>query len=164
MAERRLTGISKIEIGDIAVDGGVSTSFAVLGNTYKDTATLEQAEGEVIEHEVEEAEDPVVIVPTKGRTTIQFSIIDFTPATLVKVLGGAVTGVAPAEKWEAPDVASIIEKSVKITPKSGVPITMPRVSLRARVTYPLTRAGIAQVVITGTVLQPDKVGTKSIII
>ncbi len=164
MAETYITGISKIEISDIAVDGGVGTTFGSVGQVYKDTAKLEQAEGEEIEHEVEEVDDPVVIVATKGRTTLEFAVIDFTPANLVKVLGGAVTGVAPDEKWEAPDTASTIEKSVKITPSSGKPITFPRVSLRARIMYTLGKAGIAQVMIKGTVLQPTKTGTKSIAI
>ncbi len=162
MAETYITGISKIEISDIAVDGGVGTSFAGVGQVYKDTAKLEQAEGEDVEHIVEEVDDPVVIVTSKGRTTLEFAVIDYTPANLVKVLGGAVTGTAPNEKWESPDSSSILEKSVKITPKAGKPITFPRVSLRARIMYTLGKAGIAQVMIKGTVLQPTKTGTKSI--
>lgn len=164
MAENYLTGIAKIEIGDIAVDGGPATSWSTVGNIYKDTARMEQADGETVEHEVEEIDDPVVMVPQKGRTTIEWGVIDYTPANLVKVLGGAVTGTAPNEKWESPDAAIINEKSVKITPKSGKPITLPRVSLRARINYALSRSGIAQVMISGTVLQPTKAGVKSVIV
>jgi hypothetical protein len=163
MAETYLTGIAKIEIGEIAVDGGAATSFESVGQIYKDTARMEQAEGESFEHEVEDVDDPVVIVPTKGRSTVEWAVIDFTPANLVKILGGAVTGTAPNDKWEAPDTAVIIEKSVKITPKSGKPVTLPRVSLRARINYALSKSGIGQVIISGTVLQPTKTGVKSII-
>ncbi|MFA5450596.1 MAG: hypothetical protein WC231_01170 [Dehalococcoidales bacterium] len=162
MAEKYLTGLSKIQIGDIAVDGDVSANFTDLGKVYKDTAKLEQAEGEEIEHEVEDVDDPVISITTKGRTTVEWAIIDFDPDTLVKVLGGTSTGTAPNKKWEAPDSASLLEKSVKITPKVGSPIILPRVSLRARIDYQLTRAGIAQVIITGKVLQPTKTGVKSI--
>lgn len=163
MSETYLTGIAKIEIGDIAVDGGPATAFATVGMIYRDTARMEQAEGEVFEHEVEDVDDPVVMVPTKGRTTIEWVVVDFTPSNLVKVLGGAVTGTAPNEKWEGPDTAVVIEKSVKLTPKTGKAITLPRVSLRARINYALSKSGIAQVIITGTVLQPAKTGVKSII-
>jgi hypothetical protein len=164
MAENYLTGIAKIEIGEIAADGGPATVFETVGQIYKDTARMEQAEGDVVEHQVEESDDPVVMVPSKGKTTLEWGVIDFTPANLVKILGGAVTGTAPNEKWEAPDTAVTIEKSVKITPKTGKPITMPRVSLRSRINYALSKSGIAQVIIAGTVLQPTKTGIKPIIV
>lgn len=162
MAETYLTGLSKIEIGDIAADGDVSAAFATVGQVYRDTAKIDQAEGEEFEHEVEEVDDPVVVVAKKGKTTIEWSVIDFTPANLVKVLGGAVTGTAPNEKWNSGDTAVILEKSVKITPKSGKPITYPRVSLTARMSYTLGKSGIAQVLIKGKILQPTKSGVKSV--
>jgi hypothetical protein len=162
MAEKYLTGLAKIEIGDIAVDGDVAASFASIGQIYKDTAKYEQADGENIEHEVEDVEDPVIVVPTKGRTTLEFAVIDFDPDNLVKILGGTATGTAPDKVWEAPVSASIVEKSVKITPKAGKPITIARMSLRARVSYTLTKSGIAQVIVSGTVLQPTKAGVKPI--
>lgn len=162
MAEKYLTGLSKIEIGSIAVDGDVSANFESVGQIYKETAKIEQAEGEAIEHEVEDVEDPVILIPSKGRTTFEFAIINFDPDNLVKILGGTATGTAPNKKWEAPDSASILEKSVKITPKSGSPIVIPRASLRSRITYTLSKSGIAQVIVSGTVLQPTKEGVKSI--
>lgn len=164
MAEKRALGVASIHIGDMAVDGDVSAAFASIGTIYKDTASIEQETGEEIVHDAEELDDPIEIVPTKGRTKIAWGITDFTPATLVKVLGGTVTGTAPDEKWEAPDTASIIEKSVKITSKNGVTFTYPRVSLKARISYKLAKSGIAQVLIEGTVMQPTKTGVKSCII
>ena len=161
MAERRILGIGSIKVGDIAADGGVSVSFTSLGVTYKDTAELTQEEGESITHECEEQDDPIEIIPTKGKTTIKWGIVDFSPSVLVKVLGGTASGTAPADKWEAPDSASIIEKSVEITDKRGVKMTFPRVSIKATINYKLAKSGIAQVIITGTVLQPTKAGVKS---
>lgn len=164
MAEKRILGVGAIKVGDIAADGGVSTVFDALGVTYKDTAELTQEDGEDIVHECEEQDDPIEIIPTKGKTTIKWAIVDFTPETLVKVLGGTVTGTAPNKKWEAPDAATIIEKSVEITDKKGSTITLPRVSIKAAINYKLAKSGIAQVMITGTVLQPTKTGVKACII
>ena len=161
MAEKRSLGIASIMIGDIAGGGGVATTFASIGNIYKDTATIEQETGEDIVHEAEELDDPIEVIPTKGKTKISWGIVDFTAATLVKVLGGTVSGTAPADIWQAPDAAATIEKSVKVTSKNGVTFTYPRVSLKARVSYKLAKSGIAQVLIEGTVLQPTKSGTKS---
>ena len=162
MAELRILGVSKIEIGDIAADGGVATTFAALGGTYKDTASFRQEAGEDIEHEIEESDDPAEVVPGTKKSTVAWGIIDFTPATLVKALGGTVTGTAPNEKWDAPATSSIIEKSVKITPKKGAPITMPRVALKGVIDYEAARAGIAKVLITGKVLTPTKAGVAPI--
>lgn len=164
MAEKRILGVGQIAVGDIAADGGVATTFAPLGVTYKDTAELMQEEGEDIIHECEELDDPIENIPTKGKTTIKWSIVDFTPEVLIKVLGGSKSGTTPNFKWEAPDAATVIEKSVEITDKRGSKITFPRVSIKAAINYKLAKSGIAQVVITGTVLQPTKTSTKSCII
>lgn len=164
MAEIRILGVTKIEIGDIATDGGVATTFSPLGVTYKDTATLEQEDAEAVEHECEESDDPIEMVAGSKKTTISWGIVDFTPATLVKVLGGSATGTSPNQKWEAPTTSTVIEKSVKITPKKGSVITMPRVSLKARIQYEVGKTGIAKVLITGKVLTPTKANTASITI
>lgn len=163
MAEKRILGVNAIEIGDIAADGGPATTFEALGVTYLDTATLEQSEAEDIEHECEEFDDPIEVLPGVKKTTVSWAIVDFTPATLVKVLGGETTGAAPDEKWEAPATSELIEKSVKITPKKGSPIVLPRVSLKARIQYDIAKKGIAKVLISGKVLTPTK-GTSSTII
>lgn len=162
MAERLLLAVSSIMIGDIAVDGDVSAAFAVLGATYKDTAEFAQAADADVEHYCEESDDPFAIVPGLKKSTIKFAITDFSPATLVKVLGGTASGVAPADTWTPPATSSIIEKSVKITPKSGAVITLPRVSLKATINYKLSKAGIAQVIIEGRVMTPTKAGVASI--
>lgn len=164
MAEKRILGVEKIEIGDIAVDGDVATIFAALGVTYRDTATFEQEEAEDIEHECEETDDPIEVLAGSKKSTISWGIVDFAPETLVKVLGGTVSGSGETAKWEAPATSEIIEKSVKITPKKGSPITLPRVSLKARIQYNIGKAGIAQVLITGKVLTPTKTGVASIVV
>jgi hypothetical protein len=55
-----------------------------------------------------------------------------------------------------------MEKSIKITPKSGKVITLPRVSLKATIDYKLSRAGILKVNIEGRVLTPTKAGVAAI--
>ncbi len=158
MVEQRIVSVSKIEIGDIAPDGGVATVFAALGGTYKDTAYFRQEEGEDIEHEIEESDDPTEVMPGAKKSNLAWGIINFAPDVLVKVLGGKVTGTAPDDKWEAPETSEIIEKSVKFTPKKGKPFTFPRVSIKAVIDYEAARAGIAKVLITGKVLTPTKSG------
>lgn len=164
MSEIRTLGLESIEIGDVAVDGGMGTTLAELGVTYRDTAELIQEDAESTEHYSEEFDEPVETIDTKGGTTVKWAIIDCTPDTLVEVLGGAVTGIGDAKKWEAPSTAENIEKSILITPKVGMPISIPRAKINAKINYKLARTGILLVEITAKVLTPLKEDTASMVI
>jgi hypothetical protein len=153
MAEIRTLGLASIEIGD-PVDGGVATTFAALGVTYKDTATISEEDPAEAPHYSEENEDPEEILYRKGKKTIKWSIMDSSPATLAKILGGTTEGTAPNNTWDGPRALFNVEKSVKITPRSGHIIVFPRVKLSGKMNYKLARTGIFLVDITGTVLIP----------
>lgn len=162
MAESRLLGVSKVEIGAVAVDGDMGTTLASPGVIYKDTAEITQEQEADIEHFCEESDDPFAIIVGPKKTKIKFAVTDFTPAALVALLGGTATGTAPNDVWSAPATSDVIEKSIKITPKSGKVISFPRVSLRATINYKLAKSGIAQVMVEGTVLTPTKAGVAAI--
>lgn len=164
MAERRTIGLKSIKIGDIAVDGGMSTSLSALGITSEGTAILEQAEPETTEFYSEELDDPIEIVDKLGKTTLKWAITDFTPANMVKVLGGTVNGVAPADTWEAPSVAANIEKSISIETTKGLLIEIVRAKISARINMNLGKKNIGLVEITATVLTPTKAATPAITI
>jgi hypothetical protein len=159
MAEVRTLGVSKIELSDIAGDGGLGIGFAALGKTYKDTAELMGEDPEVFEHRSEENDDPEEVVVTKGKVTVKWSIMDSDADTLVKVLGGTATGVAPNKIWNDAASAPNIEKSIKITPKSGKVINIVRAKIVAKVNYKIARNGIFLVDIVATILAPTKAAT-----
>jgi len=158
MSEKRIMGVSSIEVGEIAVDGDVSAAFAALGGTYKDTATFEEDDGTDTEHEIEESDDPVEILPGPTKKTITWGIINMDPETLVKVLGGTVTGTGDTAKWNAPRSKPAIYLSVRITDKNGVKVTYPRCFIKAKRTWKVTKTGILQVIIKARVLTPTKDG------
>lgn len=157
MSEIRTLGVQSIEVGTIANDGDVASSFTSLGKIYKDTASLQQSEAESIEHYCEENDDPEEVVSLKGATTIKWSIIDTTPATLAAVLGGSVSN----NDWEAPDAGVNIEKSIKILPLRGNQIVVPRAKIDAAINYELSKKGIFRVDITAKVMKPTKANVKS---
>jgi hypothetical protein len=159
MSETRTLGLLKIEVSDIASDGGVGTTFAALGKTYKDSAEIMGAEPEVLEHYSEESDDPEETLTYKGKVNIKFSIFDTDADTLVKVLGGTATGSAPNKVWNDGATAPAIEKSVKITPRSGKVVTFVRVKLVGKPNYKLSKNGIFLVDMIGTVLTPTKANT-----
>lgn len=153
-------GLSKIEVGDMAADGGMGTTLATLGYTYQDTCTMSQDDPETTEHYAEEVDDPVVVLSRAGKTNFNFSIMDADLNTLKALLGGEVTGTGAAQKWEAPDKIPTIEKSVRITPEQGLKFEIPRMKLTSKINATFSKSGIMLIDVVGTVLQPTKSGTK----
>ena len=76
MAETRLLGVAKIELGAIAADGDVSTSFASPGNIYKDTAEITQEQEADTEHFCEEQDEAFAIVPGSKKTKIKLKTVE----------------------------------------------------------------------------------------
>lgn len=159
MSEKHIMGVSSIKIGDIAADGGPGTSLAALGGTYKDSASFEEDDGTDVEHEIEEADDPVELLPGATKKIITWGIINMDPSQIVKVLGGTVSGAAPNEKWNAPATKPAIYQTVEITDKNGETVTYPRCFIKAKRTWKITKTGILQVVIKARVMTPTKEGT-----
>jgi hypothetical protein len=158
MANIYTLGLAKIEIGDIAADGGMSTSLSIWGQTLKGTCNVTQEEGDVIEHYAEEQEEPAVSIKKKGKTTMAFSVMNPDTNTMQKFFGGTVTGTGAAAKWKAPSQTPVIEKSIKITPHQGLIWEFPRVSISARINGQFGRDGIFVIEVAGTALQPEKAG------
>lgn len=164
MAEKRSIGVASIAMGAIAADGDMGTTLTALGVTYKDSADLQQEDAQVTDIESEENDDPEESISIKGKTTLKWSIMDMTPETLVKVLGGTVTGTAPATKWNAPATVESIERSIKVTAKNGVIYEIPRAKINAKLNVKLSKTGVALVDITATVMTPTKAGVLPITI
>lgn len=69
-------GLSKIEVGAIAEDGGMGETLDVLGYTYQDTCTMTQEDPETTDHYAEEVDDPVISISRGGKTNFNFSIMN----------------------------------------------------------------------------------------
>ena len=163
MSEKRTIGLTSIKVGSIASDGGMSTSLAILGVTEEGSATFTKEADEVKEFFCEESDDPIEIVSKKGKTIVEWSIVDFTPATLEKVLGGTVDVSVPlVPVWKAPDVSAQIEKSIEIVTKKGVKIEIPRALINASVDLSLGKDKLGAIKIKATVLTPTKAATPSV--
>jgi hypothetical protein len=158
MAEKRSFGLKSIKIGAIAVDGGMGTVLAALGVTSEGTAVLTKEEDEVKEFFCEESDDPIEMITKKGKTTLEFGIVDVTADTLVKVLGGT----ADAGVWKAPASAPSIEQSIEVVTKKDVKIEIPRAMLQASIDWNLGKEALATVKIKATVLTPTKAGEPSV--
>ena len=149
-----VTGIQKIEFGEIAPDGGVATTFDALGRTREGTLSFNAADDQTQDINVEEQDDPVMqVVTTKGTLDIGWSMVDWDTDVMIALFGGSVVN----NQWQAPDQSPTIEKSLKITPRDGKPFIYPRVKATAKVNYDST-GKIFQLDVTCRKLKPEKTG------
>lgn len=159
MAEKRTFGIKSIKMGDVDAGGGMGTTLTVLGdgNTLEGTASFTKEEDEENEFFAEEYDDPIETIQKKGRATLEFCIVDFTPNTLVRVLGGKVNGTSG--NWEAPDVAPEIEQSVEVITKKDVLIQIVRGKVKGSIDSPLSKDDLGKVRVKVTALTPTLADT-----
>jgi hypothetical protein len=160
MSKVRNIGMTSIVTGDIAPDGGLSTSMTPLGRTYRETASITQEDNQTQDFLVEEQDDPVESVLTqKGTTTIQWDVVDFDPLEMKRIWGGEVVD----DTWREPEELPVVEQSVKLTPKIGRPFIYPRCSLTATLVYNATRTDIARIRVKAKKLTPVKAGLPAFI-
>lgn len=151
-------GVAKIEVSPIAADGGVGTTFAALGLTQEGTTKINFAEPTTTDLMVEELDTAADSIVTGGEKTIEFVIANPDEDTLVALIGGTKAGTGATTTYTAPATATIIERSVKITPKKGLGFIFPRVLITARPTSDLGKTTWMGVTVTGKVLAPTKAG------
>ena len=156
MAKETITmGLSKIEVGPLAVDGGVSTSFAALGYTDPDSCEITVDDPEETEVTAEEVDDPIYVMRKAGKTSIAFNVLNPSADVLKKVCGGTVT---EGGDYELPEKLPTIEMSVKITPTVGFVATFARVSIVGKLSGKYAKSEPLKLAVTGTVLNPTKTG------
>lgn len=154
MAERRAIGLEYIKIGAIEGDGSMSTSLAALGVTYQDTAELVQDDPDTTEIYSEENTDPEEEMVEVGAKKMNWSIMNYDPDEMVKVLGGTATGTEPNKTWNAPTTAVAIEKSIEFKTTNGMITQIPRAKITAKLNWQMRKKGVALIDIAATVLTP----------
>jgi len=154
--------LKKIEFGEMAVDGGVSTAFSQWGTTPDDeTAQFTSTKPDTKEFKSIENDDPEFVATTKGSVKkFEGSQTDVSAANLEKAFGGEVA----AGVWSSPDEAVDLELSVKATTKTGNVITAVRCKVVFWITWNFKNDSIAKLHYEATVLKPTKANTKSLTI
>ena len=156
------SGIAKIEMGNVAVDGGPGLTLISIGDIYEGTAEFTQDDAEVTEHYSEISDDPFLVVQKKGKMTVKFSVVDVLPSQLVLFLGGSAAGTGPAFTWDSPATVPSIEQTLKITTREGYTITIPRAKIMAKVNWNLGKTEVAKVDVEATVMTPAKAATAAV--
>lgn len=165
MAVKKITrGLDKIEVGPVAEDGGPGTVLSVLGYSDRDSAvTLVEEDPEINRLYAHEVDDPLDTEVTGGNKQFIWTVVDPDLATLAGIFGGAVTGTAPNQTYNFPSSKSISEKTVKITPRKGYVITIPRGGMYGKINADFAKSGKFAVDLVVDALTPTKTGTGPIV-
>jgi len=162
---RKITrGLSKIEVGVLAGDGGPGTSLNTLGFTDRDSAvTLIEEDPTIDRLYSHEEDDPLDTEITAGAKTLLFTLVDPDPDALASVFGGSATGSGTGATYDFPDTKEILIRTVKITPRKGMIITIPRGALYGKINADFARSGKFAVDIVVEVTKPTKAGVAPMI-
>ncbi len=163
MADLITIGVSKIEVGAIAGDGGMGTTLAVIGKTAEGSASMTTEDPTLTEFYAEESDTALYTSSKAGKTTFNFSLAAPDLPQLAAVFGGTVTGTGSSAVWKRPDAVPVIEKSMKITPQAGIVISIPRASITAKFSGGFSKNDTLKVDIVATVLLPTKANEGALI-
>lgn len=154
-------GLDSVKIGPIAGDGGLSTTLVEVESIVVGTPVVTIPVPTKTEIPVEDSDEPAFVTSAPGAKTCTFSTYNVDASILVDLFGGTFTGVSPNQIWAAPDVVTDVERSVVMTSRTGLVVTMPRVLLSVDMALNFQRDSPGQINILGTVLKPAKVGVKA---
>lgn len=155
-------GLSEIQVGAIAEDGGEATAYTKIGKTYQNTCKLQQDTADVTEHYEEGQAAPEVRKKKKKVPVLTFSIMDPDVTFLKEYLGGTVTGTGDTAVWSWSDTDEGIVASIRAIPEVGLVYTIPRADIEAVLNADMSSQGINLVDFTVTPLKPTKEGVPSI--
>ena len=148
-------GLTKVEFGDIAVDGGMGTgTFTEVGQTVKGSFTMTSEEGTTTDFEIEEQDKPIMSIITPGATRITWETYDVGGAKMASLFGGSYD--AGTRTYSAPEKVVAKEVSLKITSANGLVLNIVRVSLFPTFNMPFTSDALGKISLTAAVLAPEK--------
>lgn len=107
-----------------------------LGDVYKDTCTLKDADGTETTHE-SETSSKKIIQYEPGETTVELTLMDPDLEKLVKYFGGSFTGTNGKRKWIRPRKLPYKEWAVWQQPEEGLLVGCPnaRIIPKFEITY-----------------------------
>lgn len=149
-------GLTKIEVANIGSDGAPG-EYASLGKTYEGSCNMIDEDPTATEFYCEEDDDPVVSISKKGKTTINWSIMNADANVMKKIFGGKVTEAVPGTSgaiWEAPAKMEAKELAVRLTPYIGCTFEVARASVTAKMNGNFGKNDIFLVDMILTVLTP----------
>lgn len=155
--------VKSIKMADVPADGKMAAVLAEFGDVKENTIKVLEAEGTSTPIRAAGKSAPVVTIMQDGDVTIEFDLMTKDKEVYADLMGGTVTGVAPAQKWNRPVKKPIIEKAFEVEDGDGDPIQLPRVQISATIQNVYSPTDVNVIRVKGTVLQPKDAATAAII-
>lgn len=155
MAYKFKYSMSKLQIGDVAADGGMGTSLETIDDPVRDTAVITMAEGTKTSFPSEIANAPYASVVEPGDKTLAVDFYAKNADQMAAIIGGTATAgtTGVGDSWQ-PDTDDPREQSVAITMKDGSKVELPRVNLTYTLEWKFMRNGLPLIHLTGDILAP----------
>lgn len=162
MAKKKAIGLNEDGIRLADLEGLTAapeeSAYYTLGNTYKDSASMVTEEGETIECECEEFDDPEDEINLPGSTTLKFSTSDLDPESCFKAFGGELSD--DKKTWTAPTNFKSKEVAVKFTTRTGQKMLIGRAKMTSRMNWEIKKNGYGLIEHSLKVLTPTIDGMK----
>lgn len=159
-------GLSNIKTAAVPSAGTMpaDTDLTQLGLTNENSAVLNMEVPEETEFRAEEKDDPVLVSKKAGAVTVEFDLMNPSPEDMVTLMGGTASkseqSLADNDQWEPPTDVPNIELAVKVTPKQGFGIAIPRASITATFGGTYTKTELVLVHVVAKVLAPTGTNVK----
>lgn len=134
------------------------SAYYTLGKTYKDTASLVTEEGEVVECNNEEDDDPEDEINLPGTTTLKWSTSDLDPESCHKAFGGELSD--DKNEWTPPEQFKAREEAIQYTTRTGLKVTIGRAKVATRMNWEIKKNGYGLLEHTAKLLTPKIAGMK----
>lgn len=166
MANEVAIGLKSFYMGDVANDGGMGTALDKVSNAVIDTPVLSIPEGERVDFQIEDSDDPYYSKVTPGVKTLSISFFGLSAALLHKFFGGTLTPGATSsdpDVWESPLQILPFEASLIAEHSQGGHLKIVRASISATADWNFQKNNLPQINVVATVLTPTKADTKPMV-
>ncbi len=159
MSEVISYGLSKIEFGEPTGTNTMPVAMAEKFRTYRDSCEFSEDEPNIKPEYADQSDDPIISIGTKGKKSVKVSTFDYSPEVLQFLKGGTILD----GQWHEPVGLPVIEKAVRLTTNTGLPIEFPKAQIMAKFNAKLTKEGVQLLEVTITPLAADSSGGSVII-
>lgn len=152
-----------LKMGEMAVDGGMSTTLTTIGEIKENTLKVIEADTVVTSIRALGKRLPVININQDGDINVEFDVMTKDKEVMADLMGGTVTGEEGAEKWNRPVRKPIIEKSIEVEDGDGDKMQLPRVSIVGTIQGVYSPTDVNVIRVKGMVMQPTKAGVSAVI-
>lgn len=135
-------GTKKVEWAPIEPDGSMpaESKWTELCKTYRDSVEIVDSDADITEEYSDQDDEPVEVFVEPGKTEGKFSTYDYSPATLVKLMGGTLVD----DEWTEGSNRGI-DIAIRFITDTNHRIAYPAVKLFAKKNLKLVKKNMALV-------------------